>query len=64
MKIGVEEGKLSPRSLIGTIRRFGPNGVLYEIIRPLDDSSVMIRVLETGEETAYSMSDILRDPIE
>mgnify|MGYP003394664799 CR=1 FL=1 len=57
-------GKTTPQSLVGAVRRFGENGVLYEVVRPVDDSSVMIRVLDTGEETSYSVADVCRDPSE
>jgi len=54
----------SPQSLIGTVHRFGEKGVLYEVVRPADTSSVIIRVLDTGEETAYPISDVKQDPSE
>jgi hypothetical protein len=47
---------------VGTVRRFGPYGVLYEIVRPIDDQSFLIRVLDTGEELAYPRDKILADP--
>ena len=49
-------------SLIGAVRRFGPHGVLYEVVRILDDQCALIRVIDTGEETAYSLSKIFADP--
>lgn len=49
---------------IGTVHRFGKNGVLYEVVRPVDDMSVMIRVLDTGEETTYPIADVRQDPVE
>jgi hypothetical protein len=48
--------------LVGTIRRFGPHGVLYEIVRILDDKRAFIRVLDTGEETSYPLGKLLSDP--
>ena len=48
--------------LVGTIRRFGPHGVLYEIIKIIDDRRALVRVLDTGEETAYPLDKILADP--
>ena len=51
-----------PAALVGTVRRFGPHGVLYEIIRVLDDKSALIRVIDTGEETPYSLDKIIADP--
>jgi hypothetical protein len=51
-------------SLVGTIRRFGKNGVLYEVLRQVDDASVLIHVLDTDEETLYPIADALKDPNE
>lgn len=47
---------------IGTVRRFGPYGVLYEIVRPVDEDRFLIRVLDTGEELPYPREKILADP--
>ena len=55
---------ISSQSLVGTVHRFGEKGVLYEVVRPVDNSSVMIRVLDTDEETAYPVADVRRDPTE
>ncbi|WP_342151077.1 DUF5397 family protein [Methylorubrum sp. SB2] len=58
-----------PRSLIGTWRRFGPVGPVYEIIGtreplPRGGSLMRVRVVETGEEIDYPLADILDDPKE
>jgi len=37
-------------SLIGAVRRFGPHGVLYEVVRILDDQCALIRVIVDGLE--------------
>jgi hypothetical protein len=60
---------IEPRSLIGTWRRFGPVGPVYEIIGTggeLSDGDVMmkVRVLESGEEADYRLTHILDDPKE
>ena len=57
-----------PQSLIGTWRRFGPVGPVYEIIGlgkelPDHDRWMRIRVVETGEEVDYRFADILDDPL-
>ncbi len=57
------------QSLIGTWRRFGLVGPVYEIIgeeRELEDGDhlMRIRVIETGEEISYKLTDILDDPKE
>ena len=52
----------APPALVGTVRRFGPHGVLYEIINILDDKCALIRVIDTGEEAPYTLDKILADP--
>jgi len=57
------------QSVIGTWRRFGLVGPVYEIIgeeRELEDGDhlMRVRVIETGEEIAYKLTDILDDPKE
>lgn len=59
----------APGKLVGTWRSFGPAGPSYEIIAevaPLTggDRLMRIRVLETGEELDYALSEILDDPRE
>lgn len=61
--------QIEPRTLIGTWRRFGISGPVYEIIAegkklPAGDETLRIRVLETGEELEYKIADILDDPRE
>jgi hypothetical protein len=48
----------------GTVRRFGPHGVLYEVIKIIDDQRALVRVLDTREETAYPIPKILADPVD
>jgi hypothetical protein len=61
---------IRPEQLVGTWRRFGAAGPVYEILgagRPVagdDDQWMQIRVVETGEEIAYRLSHILDDPRE
>jgi hypothetical protein len=50
--------------LVGTVRRFGPHGVLYEVIKIIDDQRALVRVLDTSEETAYPIRKILADPVD
>lgn len=59
----------SPDALVGTWRRFGTVGPVYEITgvdRPLADGDWMmrVRVLETGEEVDYRLTDVIADPME
>lgn len=55
---------MSDPSLMGSVHRFGPDGILYEVLREVDDCSALIRVIETGEETTYPITDIRSDPTE
>lgn len=60
---------LEPQSLVGTWRRFGLVGPVYEIIGlgkelPDHDRMMRVRVVETGEELDYRLTDILDDPRE
>ena len=60
---------MQPQSLVGTWRRFGSDGPVYEIIgvgrdTPDGNRVMRIRVVESGEEADYKMTDILDDPRE
>jgi hypothetical protein len=44
------------------VRRFGPHGVLYEVVSILDTQRALIRVIDTGEETPYKIAMIVADP--
>ncbi len=46
----------------GDIRRFGPDGVLYEVKRKNADGRLLIRVLDSGEEAFYPLAKALKDP--
>jgi len=55
--------------LVGTWRRFGLFGPVYEIISvgdklANDDNLMRVRVVESGEELDYRFADILDDPKE
>lgn len=57
------------RHLIGTFRRFGEIGPVYEILafdHRLDDGDWMmrIRVVESGEELDYTLAELISDPSE
>jgi hypothetical protein len=51
-----------PADLVGRVRRFGPRGVLYEVIALVSPEEVRIRVITTGEVTTYAIADVLTDP--
>jgi hypothetical protein len=65
-----DTGKLPrPANLVGTWRRFGSVGPVYEIIGtgdelPGGDRRMRVRVVETGEELDYRLAEILDDPRE
>ena len=69
-KIHTETGVLpQPADLVGTWRRFGAVGPVYEIIGAGTelaggDCLMRIRVVESGEEVDYRLRDILDDPRE
>jgi len=45
-------------ALIGSVHRFGPHGVLYEVIALLDNKRAMVRVIDTAEEAPYALKKI------
>jgi hypothetical protein len=56
-----------PNSLIGTWRRFGALGPVYEVIGQGTTNSegemvMRIHVVESGEELDYRLTDLLDDP--
>ena len=58
-----------PPRLVGTFRRFGSVGPVYEITAagkemPDGDVTMRIRVVESGEELDYPYSAIIEDPKE
>ncbi len=60
---------LQPEQLVGTWRRFGVVGPVYEIVQagrelPDGDRMMRVRVLESGEEVDYKLTDLLEDPRE
>ena len=59
----------APKTLIGTYRRFGTLGPVYEILasgapRPDGAPTLRIRVLESGEALDYPLAAALDDPRE
>jgi Family of unknown function (DUF5397) len=56
-----------PAKLVGTWRRSGVAGSVYEMIGtgdelPVGDRLMRVRVVETGEELEYRLAEILDDP--
>jgi hypothetical protein len=50
------------QNLIGSYRRFGKDGVAYEVVDLIGQKEVVIRVVETGESLEYPISQLLNDP--
>ncbi len=48
--------------LIGTCRTFGEAGPVCEVPRKVDETTVRIVVVETGEELNYPAAEALNDP--
>ncbi len=60
---------VEPQLLVGTWRRFGRTGPVYEILAQRGpagggDQMMRIRVIESGEELDYPLDEILDDPRE
>ena len=56
-----------PHDLVGSYRRFGPVGPVYEVagvLRELEDGDTLMKVtmVETGEELEYPFLSVLDDP--
>ena len=50
-----------PEALVGTFRRFGSGGPVYEVLAIRNDGTALIRVVESGEELDYPIAKILDD---
>ena len=53
--------------LLGGFKTFGVFGPAYQVIKPIrelgdGDWIVLVRVIETGEETEYRYSHLINDP--
>ena len=70
MGMGIQAGPLpQPHALVGTWRRFGTTGPVYEIVGigaelAEGDRLMRVRVVETAEEVDYRFTEILDDPRE
>lgn len=61
-RASVPPGRKPPADIVGSVHRFGPRGVPYEVIAVLSPDELRIRVITTGEETTYALADFLADP--
>jgi hypothetical protein len=62
--MNIDRAALERNDLVGSWRRFGKLGPVYEVLREVNHKKVRIRVLETGEELEYPTSEVLADPRE
>jgi hypothetical protein len=65
---GFEETKSAyvsedPRRLIGQIRRLGEYGPAYEIMSVDNAGTVVIEVIESGEQVKFPIAEVLEDPM-
>jgi len=65
----MENPAIRPEQLVGTWRRFGAVGPVYEILnagRIVSDGQrlMRVRVIESGEELDYPFAEVLDDPKE
>jgi len=60
---------INAEQLVGTWRRFGQVGPVYEVVAagkdlPGGDRMMRVRVVESGEEVDYRLFELLDDPRE
>jgi len=60
---------INPEQFVGTWRRFGQLGPVYEVVGvgkdlPDGDRLMRVRVVESGEEVDYRLFELLDDPRE
>ena len=60
---------LNPENLVGSWRRFGPVGPVYQVVgigneAPDGDKLMVIKLLESDEVAEYRLSHVLDDPVE
>lgn len=48
--------------IVGTYRTFGEHGPLYEVQRKVNERTVHIVVVQSGEELDYEVNDAIADP--
>ncbi|WP_298476898.1 DUF5397 family protein [Phreatobacter sp.] len=64
-----DDVRIDPAALVGSCRRFGLYGPVYEILAVGTVSAsegllMQVRVVTTGETVDYPLTDILDDPLE
>ena len=51
------------KNLVGQVRRIAGVGPAYTVVKLVGTSKALIHVIESGEEVALKVEDILNDPI-
>jgi hypothetical protein len=61
-----QQDTIAPSRFIGTFRRFGLVGPVYQVLAELPGVTkfMRVRVVETGEELDYPLTQIIDDPRE
>jgi len=54
---------ISAKELVGTLRSFGEDGPVYQVLRSVDERTLNVVVVETGETLDYPLAQALEDPI-
>ncbi|MFO1172025.1 MAG: hypothetical protein U1E49_13795 [Hyphomicrobiaceae bacterium] len=49
--------------LVGQVRRIAAIGPAYTVVKLIGSSKALIHVIESGEEVALKVEDILKDPV-
>jgi len=49
--------------LVGTMRSFGEDGPVYQVLRSADGEMLRIVVVETGETLDDPLAQVLEDPL-
>ena len=52
-----------PRGLVGQIRRLGPAGPAYEIMKVSENGDVLIEVVVSGEQVVFKLEEVQEDPM-
>ena len=54
-----------PDAVIGSLRSFGEDGIVYQVVEVEEDTPEMATILlvESGETTHYPVQQLLADPV-
>ena len=54
---------ITSHDYVGTFHTFGKEGIAYEVLSGIDENTVTIRIVETGETLPYKVEQLLADPV-